>query len=609
MFPAALSGWVPMIMLGDEDLISLERVKANLRGQTNIWILVWVLLLLNLFTIIVLLWRFSLAILFIFLLLALVGIKALKSWGNVEEDIQQEQVGSKEAQELMQGVKLIGEEIFDQEFQKFSQPLVDSIYQDFSRSLSWLWEEKDVFIERTEEIILELKSIPALIVSLNEEKGKLIKNLFNNIEITLSLLNDLKITRGISMKEMEQFLKEKLEDLRNTILKEKDIFYDYVYKLLLAQIRNHEEIENEEEFNLEEYFNVNKLGEQFALNLEKSLETRTMAFQDGIIRDMEDISADVVGKMQNCTLQLMNSFIEIHQILTRLLDESENEDAVLLQRLNQCCIKTAKLKDEAEEVMLTLAWQDILVEKRWGEIENQLLAIREQVNQNVEEDVIEYIRSFLAEEIPSFGAEMQNHDKAVFAKALVDAELIYQLYSGNKLSEVIRDGSYPLLMFIEPVDYLVRRNIRITQEGLNRRRSIDLRNASDEYEKLFQRVIEVLESQNRELVQYIKDLFPRSFYSYCNNPYLKQRPENLNQAAWALFIDLLDDDNDNSGFYLVGILLVIHRIRNKYIHPFKALPLNLEKETELDYMRNCVIKATDILLSKQNQAVSRASSA
>ncbi|ABI69344.1 hypothetical protein Swol_2050 [Syntrophomonas wolfei subsp. wolfei str. Goettingen G311] len=589
-------------------MISWDRLKADLKGQTNMWILVWILLLLNFFTFFAFLWGFSFGLVFIFLLLALVGIKTLKSWGNVEE-ILQEPPGSKEAQELMQGVKLIGEEIFEQEVQKFSKPLVDSIYQDFSRSLSWLWEEKDAFIERAEGMMLELSSIPALTVSLSEEKAKLIKNLLNNVEITSSLLNDLKNTRESSLKEMEQFLKVKLEDLKNTMLREKDIFYDYVYKLLLAQIRNQEEIESEEDFNIEEYFNVNKLGEQFALNLDKSLETRSMAFQDGIIRDMEEVSADIVGKMQNCTLQLMNSFSEIHQNLTRLLDESENEDQILLQRLNQCCIKTAKLRDQAEEVMLTLAWQDILVEKRWGEIENQLLAIREQVNQSVEEDVIEYIRNFIEEEIPSFGAEMQNQDRGVFAKALIDAELIYQLYSGNKLSEVIRDGSYPLLMFIEPVDYLVRRNIRITQEGLNRRRSIDLRNDLDKYEKLFQRVRQVLESQNMELVHYIKDLFPRSFYSYCNNPYLKQRPENLNQAAWTLFVDLIDDDYDDSGFYLAGILLIIHQIRNKYIQPFKALPRNMENEAELDHMRYCAFKAIDILLSKQNQALNRAGSA
>ncbi|MDD2510347.1 MAG: hypothetical protein PHP26_02560 [Syntrophomonas sp.] len=597
-------------MLGDENLISLERLKAGVSEQNNMCILVWVLVLLNLFTFIAFLSGFSFGLLFIFLLLAFTGIKILKSWG-IKERLLQEPVECKEAYELMQGVKLMGEEIFDQEIQGFSKPLADSIFQDFSRSLSWLWEEKDAFIDRSEEMMLEIGSLPPLITSLSEEKAKLIKMLQNNIGIISSLLKDIKNIQEITLEEMDHYLKEKLEDIKRTVFKEKDIFYDYVNKLLLAQIRNREELEKEAEFNVEEYFNVNKLGEQFAMNLEKSLETRAMAFQDAIIRDMEDISADVVGKMQNYTMQLMNSFSEMHQILSRLLDESENEDLILQKRLNQCCIKITKLKDQAEEVMLTLAWQDILVEKRWGEIENQLLALREQINQNVEEDVIEYIVKFLGEEIPSFEAGIQNNVNSVFTKLLIDAELIYQLYSGEKLSEVIRDGVYPLLMFIEPVDYLVRRNIRISEEGLKRRKSINIRSGSDEYEKLFQKVRQVLESKNMELVQYITDLFPRSFYDYCNNPYLKQRPENLNQAAWALFIDLIDDefDNSDSRFCLVGILLAIHQIRNKYIHPFKALPRNLENGRELEYMRYCTYMAIDILLLTQNQTEVRAGSA
>ncbi len=587
-------------------MLSLERLKDFFKGQTNMWVLVWILFLLNLFTLSVLFRGFSLGIALFLLLLVLPGIIVLKSRGAAEE-IPQELVASEEAQGLMQGVRSIGEDIFVEEIRRFTEPLRDSLLDDFSRSLSWLWEEKDAFIARVEGLLNDLYSIPALIVTINEEKAKLLKNLLNNLDSVSSLLDKLRNARENSRLEMDAFLKERLVELQNAMQKEKDIFYDYIHKLLLAQLKNREE--GEEEFNAEEYFNTNRLGEQFADNLAKSLENRAGAFQDEIVDDMEDISADLVGKMQNSTLQMVNCFKEIHQNLDQLLRESANGDQMLLQNLNQSRMKTAKIKDQAEEIMLTLAWQDILVEKRWGEIEKQLLQVKEQVNQSVEEDVIEYIRKVIDEEIPSFGVAVQIQGYDDFAKLVIDAELVYQLYSGNKLESIIPDGSYPLLMFMGPVDFLLRKNIRVSQEGINRRKTIEPRNSSGKYEKLFERVLQALEGYNKEFLRYVKDIYPRSFYSYCNNPYLKQRPENLNQAAWALFIELLEEEPGNRELYLVGMLLVMHQIRNKYIQPFKALPRNMEDEGELGLMRYCSYKSIEILLAEEISALDMLGSA
>ena len=39
-----------------------------------------------------------------------------------------------------------------------------------------------------------------------------------------------------------------------------------------------------------------------------------------------------------------------------------------------------------------LAWQDVLLEKRWLDIDEQLTAVKDRVLENVSEDVVQYLR-------------------------------------------------------------------------------------------------------------------------------------------------------------------------------------------------------------------------
>ena len=50
---------------------------------------------------------------------------------------------------------------------------------------------------------------------------------------------------------------------------------------------------------------------------------------------------------------------------------------------------------KSADILVTLAWQDILVEKRWQDISEKLYAIKDQVLENVDSEVINYISSSL----------------------------------------------------------------------------------------------------------------------------------------------------------------------------------------------------------------------
>lgn len=579
-------------------------IKNNIIQHRILWMVVWPLVLLNIFTYRYLTQGFSVGMVVFFLFLTLLGIIAIKYVGVYDypdQAVPEEITGR--AAELMKEIRALGEEIFDSEIERLTQPVRDNIRQDFARGLSWLWEDNQEFVGRVEDFLKDSTPVIASVDPVNEDRAKILKLINRDLDVLSTLVDELEGNKERDYLDLDELIDSKIDNMKSAMRNEQDIFYDYVYKIIIAQMRNNEE-KQEEEIDVAEYFNINKLGEQLSTNLVKSLETRILPLQDSIIKELESFSADVVGKMQNNALLMMNTFKEMKDLLMRLLDEYQGEDSTIQKKLNQAAIRVDTLQEQAEEIMLTLAWHDTLVEKRWQDIQEKIFQVRTKVNENVEEDVLSYINNILIEEIPSFGQITRSNDSTTFSKALLDSELIYQLYSGEKLNEIIKDGVYSLLQFIRPLEILVKKNVRLREEGILRRKSLNLRVRAEEYQKEFDKVKEIVEMQNPKLVAYIEDVYPKNFFAFCNNPYIKQKPEDLNQAAWALFLDILERGADETIYFLVGVLLLIHQLRNKYIHPFKPLPLNLESDEEIDHIRYAAYQAIEIMLSTDFKALS-----
>lgn len=149
---------------------------------------------------------------------------------------------------------------------------------------------------------------------------------------------------------------------------------------------------------------------------------------------------------------------------------SSNESGVVLRRLYEYALQISELEEQAGEILVSLAWQDIMVEKRWGEIQEQLFSIKDQVVENTGEEVLQYIeercsRIFLVyRSCPGIQAMLSY-------KALVDAELIYQVYTNNRLPEVVNDGVYSLLQFVRSLELCAAHSINLTDEQLDRLRT------------------------------------------------------------------------------------------------------------------------------------------
>ncbi|HEX3010862.1 MAG TPA: hypothetical protein VHQ70_02340 [Syntrophomonadaceae bacterium] len=571
----------------------IRRTKESIKKNVGLWIVLWLLLLLNIMMIFILSRGISLWIIIFGVIMMLLGSGVLEYISALEEktvevipdDIQEKVRG------LMEDIKPLCEDIFSRELNNIIEPVLDNHRKDFSRGLTWLWENGDDFGSLVDKGITEVRGALQTMHNLSDDKFKMVNNLQENVDVLLNLISQVKERKGQDFIDLNGCLNDRAEQLKRAVQKEKEIFYDYIRKLLVEQIRQ----AGDED--ITEYVNIYKLGDQFQGVLRQSVENRMGSFEDGLIEELESFSADIVGRMQKSTSKFMNTFGAMEEIFDRLMNDCRGESNLLLKRLGDARSKIVELKEKSGEIMVTLAWQDILIEKRWQDMEKKLLGIKDHVMENVGDDVVDYIINLLNEEIPGFSTVSPSSETAVIYKSLVDAEVVYQVYINKNLPEIITDGIYSLLLYVRPLELMISRGLRFSEEGNKLRRSIKDDVKTGLYKEAYEQIIEQTAKRKPALAEYLRGLYPQAFYTFCNDPYVKQKTENLSQAAWMLFMMITEGSAADEAIYqLIGLLLAIHKIRSKYIQPLKNVPLPLENEADLDLMRHACFKTVSLLL-------------
>lgn len=569
-------------------------LRESIRKNDYLWMAVWLLVIINLWFVIFLNQEhFSLWLLLVCIAMAGAGIWFIKRFSSYPgPDARPATEYDSQIADFMHEVRPLCEQIFQEEILELTRPAIDGIRADFSTSLAWLWEESEDYLAQVESIVARLKLLTTPLDSLNETKTTLVQQLQNDSELLSSVVRDMHHSKENNYLDLDEFLENQVYTLKNEMDKEKEVFYDYVNRLLSRLSKNRDDID------VDEYFDLEKLGQQFRVILEKALEARQMAFQDSVIRELENFSADIVGKMQKNTNQMLNLFQDIVDVLERMKQENWDATNMSMRQLNECLYVTDGIREKSSEIMLTLAWQDILVEKRWQDMGERLFAVRERVKANVEEYLVSFISNRISEELPGFASMAHSMENVVLYKAVIDAEMIYQLYKGDKLLNIIEDGVYSLLQFVKPVEAVAGKSIRLTEEGIRTLKNMKNEIKSGEHQGSFDRVKAAVGEYCPEASPYLRDVYPRGFYAFCNYPYIKQKPDNLNQAAWSVFLEATRNHNyEEEVFLLVGLLLVIHQVRNKYIHPLKNVPLELESFDDLEAVRNAALKSMSIMLT------------
>lgn len=552
----------------------------------------WILAIVNIFFFITFSKGFSLWLLIITLIISGLGILALKWFASqalAAKDLSAEIMV--QVTELMEKIRPFCDEIFVDEINRITEPILTAIEEDFTKGLGWLWENNEIYLAGLQQGISETRAVIHMTETISAgSRLKFAKKLQEKLDQLMQIIDDIDRGKESNQAELEKHLQNKAQELKLGMSKEKEIFYEYVEKLLIQQIKDTEDC-----IEIIDYLNIDKLGEQFSVVIEKSIEARLSYFKDSIIKDLEYMSADIVGKMQKGALQLRNIFNEIDGLIENLIEDC-HEDIPTSRRLRDSHEKILELKEQANDFLVTLAWQDILIEKRWQDVQVKLFMIKDQVLGNVSQEVTSYIITILEEVIPNFAGLASRPETTLVYKACLDAETVYQVSEAENMQDIISDNVYALLQFIRPVEIMVGAAIRFNETGISERRMIKDHLRQSEYMQIWEQVVQELKQAKPELLLYLDDVYPLSFASFCNSPYIRQKPENVNDAAWMLFTAAASGQNiGRDGMHLIGLLLFIHRLRNKYIHPLKSLPLPVDKLEEIEYIRYAAYKSIDIL--------------
>jgi len=587
---------------GEFKLGFIDGLRESIRKNDYLWMAVWLLIVINLWFLIFLKGdHFSFLVLLGCALLAAGGLWGIKRF-SVQSLVNEGPANEYDykIQDFIHDVRPLCEKIFEEEITELTRPIIEAIRNDFSTSLAWLWEETDDYVSQIEGTVTRLKLLTTPLDSLNETRTSLVEQLLADCELLSNNVRNMHHSKENSFMDLEEFLENQVFVLKNEMAKEKEVFYDYVNRMLTRMAKNKDDID------IDEYFDMDKLAQQFRVMLEKALQAFQMSFYDSVIRELENFSGDIVGQMQKNANHMFNTFQDIVEVLEHMKQENWDATNLSLRQLNECLYQSDGLREKSSEIMLTLAWQDILVEKRWQEMSERLFIVRERAKANLEEYVAGFISNRLNADYKGFSAMAGNIENSVLYKALIDAEVIYELYKGNKLDDIIEDGIYSLLQFVRPVEAVAGRSVRLTEDGIRTLKSMKNDIRSGEYQALFDRVKSVVNEQCPEAAPYLKDVYPRTFYAYSSYPYVKQKPDNLNQAAWSVFLEITRNDNYEEEIYLlVGLMLAIHSIRNKYIHPLKNLPLGLEDMDDLEAVRLATLKAVSIMVTHEFRGLSK----
>ncbi|QGU00196.1 hypothetical protein SYNTR_1602 [Candidatus Syntrophocurvum alkaliphilum] len=576
-------------------MFDIYRLRVSIVNNSYLWMSIWVLFMLNIALITFVYRGFEWTYFFLTILLVIAGLMIIKFIASLPLVTEQEIIEEVEVNvnDLMEQIKPICEDIFNRKVDNYMQLFLTNLQKEIIKGSEWLWQDYINFLQKVNEKSNGIRTTIQLVYSYNDERTKILESIENNNAYVIRLVNEVFSSREKAVNSIDRYLHKKSTELKQILEKEKEIFYGYVNELLIEQLNT-----QEEGLELIEYINIYTLGDQFNSIIEQSIESRMQEFENTINQEMEDHSADMVGQMQMTTSKLSSVFIDLEEDITTLLDMCKNESNLLIKRLEEKITDITELKDESSGLLVTIAWQDILLEKRWQDILEKIYKVKKMVFENLSPDVTEHIENYIIREIPVLYDLKTVPESILHYKLVVDTEVIYQIYNNNKLSNVITNDAYILLNYVNVVESLVKKAVSINDIGISKIREIRENVKNSAYTECFDNIVNKIENKNPDLLTYLQNCHPSNFYTFCNIPYINEKPEDINTAAWMLFLGVIQKENVDEGLYeLIGLLLIIHSLRNLYIHPFKSEPIPVNDNEKIELMRSCFKDAVSLILS------------
>lgn len=565
------------------------------KNQTNYLIIIWILILLNLLVVVRWAAGISLLTVTLFVLLGVGGILGLLFFDRPASGEPAPEITLPGVKAVMDEFRPIAEQIFEKVLVEKSAPVTAATTADLDKSLNWLGEIGHKFGQQILEGLNEVKrvSFPSSGVGLTDEMYLLQRRMEERVDSIYSFLDRLESSMRRRQEEMEMAISRQLKDLRDSLESEKGIIYRYLENLLTSQLSEGSPLVGDELV----VSRLDRMTDQFTVLIEKSLDSRLERLEENLVSVAEELLAKSIGEMQKESLLQVNGL----KHLSALLEQVMTKPKTPLERLGSARSLLDRLAQEASDVMVTLAWQDVLIEKRWQEIKEKLESMQRDIYKGLEAEKRASIYLTIAEEIPEFSLPETREKLSDVLQSLVVAEALNMNYREGD-EESTAGGAYVIFQFIRALEQMAREKIGISGEMLVRRRLIRDETRAGSYSGVFEKVFREVETRGSGLEGYLVGLYPDAFHNFCLNPGVRHRPASCGQAGWMLYLDLLDDEEagDTDLYYLIGLLLVSHTIRNRYIHPSNSsMLIKVEHPRYVEQARFCSLTAISLLAPRE----------
>jgi hypothetical protein len=489
--------------------------------------------------------------------------------------------------------------IYSLEIENRITPLLKNAEDEFKESLTFLWQNGEKLRRVLDEGLSQIKVEMQSFVHLFRQEDLIpnYKAVMARLDSCLQTLNDAERFQEKGAEELALIFRRLGSGFENRLNKEKDAAINYLQELLVSRIAEAPGA------NSQASPGINLLTEQFRSLLVNGIQDKLPGLDDQVATALEDLATRVTGSIQNFGLNQLNGFIQMIEAVQRLAGEGrKNND--LVARLNGVEEELNLIKDTTNDMLFSLAWQEIMLEKRWQQLNEQMAPMRENVLGSIEPAIQSSIQNTLERLIRGFIINSVDDRFREACQDLMIAEILGLALEDGSTPEVW-DGSLVLFQYVYALEGLARRTVFWPREYEETRHILREEVKKGLYQDVFNDVLLQLNERNPELKLYLLDIFPKQFVNFCSTADLYTHPANCGQAGWMLMFYLLDMiDREAQEYrdlaYLVSLLLTVQAMRNRYIHPTKSSQfIKLDSKERLDEIRSATINAYNMIFKRE----------
>ncbi|MGE5423007.1 MAG: hypothetical protein ACM3QW_07065 [Ignavibacteriales bacterium] len=569
--------------------------QSNVASEQKIklFLLVWALVIISILAVYCAFFGFSVFPVFGIIIIGLVGALGIT---YIKDKPTKKAVApadiDKLVKETMSRVRNSCDEGIEQEINLRIDPLIKSAEQRFQDGLDIMWKSGQKLRNDLQEGYLEVRRMLHASSSLWLQEDMI--PMYRGVEAILDgyekLLNELDKMKRKYQEEFEAALEKLKNDTRQRLANDKELTFNYIGSLLANQLADEFKSTGRMLDPAPE-----KLVEQFDAYFGRRVDGQLENTEEYVARILEDMAATVVGGIQSFTLSQINGCGQALNIMERALNEKSSRTEVV-RRLGEPMEMIEHLREEANIILYTLAWQDMMVERRWQEIISSLDSLLEALAKGIDESLTNLIKDHMLSVVRAFNQLETNPNLTMACRRLKAAEMLFVMRDETKLADMKVDGAYILFLYAAAVEDLVEHIVAIPAEELLKNTKLLREDAkAGHYNVLWEMVQKELISRKAEFEVYVKELYPQQFLSFCASPSVRSRPVNAAQAAWFLFVYLIGLGVEAAAqkqdvMCQIGLLLTVHSIRNRYIHPTKGNQyIKLDNPERLDDMRSAAL--------------------